>query len=87
MNITIGRYKFIVKDSFNGCHGCFYADEPVSVCHKVGGDIKHQLPAELFHADLGGCKFIDHVLIEDNQESILKYLIQKENGEYDEEDV
>ena len=85
MNVTIGRYKFIVKDSFNGCHGCFYADEPVSVCYEVGCDIEHQLPAEMMEKELGGCKLMNHVLIEDNQESILKYLIYKENGEYDEE--
>ena len=51
----------------------------------MGWDVKPQLSAELFHDDLGGCRLIDHILIEDNQESILKYLIYKENGKYDEE--
>ena len=86
MNITIGNYKFFVKESLDGCHGCFYVNEPVSACVDVGWDTKPQLPDELFHDDLGGCRLIDHILIEDNQESILKYLIQKENGEYDEEE-
>ena len=85
MNVTIGRYKFIVKESFDGCEGCFYKSEPFSVCDDLARDIKHQLPAEMMEKELGGCRLINHILIEDNQESILQYLIHKENEEYDEE--
>lgn len=79
MVVTIGNYEFLVKESYDGCQGCFYCKEPFSVCDHVRSDIRHQLPDEYIENSLGGCRLRNSILIENEPQSVLTYLEEKLN--------
>lgn len=74
MVVRVGEYEFLVKESYDMCHGCFYENEPVAVCQDVRGDIEPQLDSSLFHGIYGGCRLEKHILIRNTPQDVLTYL-------------
>lgn len=81
MVVTIGNYEFLVKESYDGCQGCFYSKEPVSVCDHVRSDIGYQLTDEHISVALGGCRLRNSILIQNRPQDVLTYLEEKLNND------
>jgi len=74
MVVKVGEYEFLVKESYDMCHGCFYVKEPTAVCNDLRHDIANQIEESSFNRQMGGCQLENHILIRNTPQGVLTYL-------------
>ena len=86
MIVTVDNEEYLVKENYDGCDGCAFRNEPHRVCDNEVELAVNEKFSDLQEPNLGGCRMVRHVLVENTPENVLKYLIKNENTEYDEEE-
>ena len=85
LHLNNARGAYLVKESFDGCHGCAFMDSSHRVCDSIGDYLvsaHYDLKVDCTET-LGGCKMPMKILVKDTPEGIMSYLIGKESGDYE----
>lgn len=70
----------LVKQAVENCRGCYFFKLELAKCRALS-DVLTANGNPFVQSELGGCKLGDHILIHDEEQSLLDYLIFVTSGE------